>query len=122
MNCPDPKCQYVGFSPTGLCPKCGEKLLPDMPFYQAHKKSHPIKSAVHFLIQLGSRIFESALIYLLAYLSLWVTVYLYNVLSEEVPTWDPIDFTSQTMIKVKIGLFIVILFWVLKFRWRKRWV
>jgi len=122
MQCPNKKCGYVGFSPLGICPKCKERLLPDPPLYsEPVKQDSVLRRMGHFLGQLIGRSIDTAVVSGLAYLLLWVLVYGYNVLSNEIPTWSPIDFYSQTLLYLKWGFFALILVVIFRSRWHSRW-
>lgn len=123
MRCPNNECGYVGYGHNGICPKCKEKMLPDIPLYQKPPAKPSTEALViHYIIQFFARLAEGTLFFAFSYGVLWVFVFSYNELCTEVPDWTPIDFNSDIMTYVKIGLFLVILGITYKKRWRKHWV
>ncbi len=122
MLCSNDDCQHSGFSPTGLCPKCGEKMIPNhlidaIKKKKEEEKPHPIKA----LGQVVVRSIEAVLLFGLLYGLMWVLVFGYNGLCTEIPDWTRIDFNSQIMRGVKAFLLIVVIVITFRMRWRSRW-
>lgn len=121
MRCPNPQCNYRGYIQSGLCPKCGEKMLPEAHLFESKVKPKPFYAKViDFWINLFYRTLESILFFIVFYLVLYFGVFVYNMLCEEISEWRPIPFHSWTMHVVKVVAFILIFILDIRYRWHKK--
>lgn len=121
MKCPNPKCDFDGFVASGLCPKCGTKLLPAVKlFHSLVRPKSFFARTVDFWVQIFYRLLESSLMFLVFYVFLFCGVYFYNALCEEITTWGPLPFHSRELKWVKGAAFILIVLLDFRYRWRKR--
>lgn len=120
MICPNEKCHYSGYSNTGICPKCGEKMVPNhLLNVIAHHKKSPEQLIKHYTIQIVSRIIESTIACSITYGILWLAVFLYNDAAREVKEFDVIDFDSNLMLNIKLAVFGLIILYIFLTRFKK---
>lgn len=119
MHCP--KCDYEGYVQSGICPNCGEKLLPTAKLFKSTVKPKSfIGKIADFIAECLYRLFEGAILYVGFYAAAFGLIYFYNLLCDEIVEWNKIAFNGVRMYYVKIGVGVAILIFEFKWRWRHR--
>lgn len=121
MHCPNPQCDYEGYQQSGLCPKCGQKLLPSAKMYQSlvKPKSWMVR-LVEILLNILFRSLETVLFFVAFYVLLYAFILLYNMICEEIEQWQQVNFYGTAMFYVKVAALILIAFFNFKYRWRRK--